>query len=435
MATASPDLWSQARRTIDEGKPAEAICYLSELVSTSPQDRDARLQLAMSLGDAGNPAGALKIIRMLGDRLVHDGYLMPAIAAVHRGLQSAPNDKGLIALLERMHVRGAHAKAGKLAVPPPLPPRAKASSAATASELIVLPKEERLKRAAEAGADFPPQGPAGETVPLPLFGELDTNAFISTVRTLKYKRAAAGAKIIEEGAPGDSLIILISGHVSVSKKGTEVGKLTQGAVLGEMALITRAPRSATVTATEPVEYFELGRGEVATLTKNEPTVMQELAAYCRSRLLLNLLRTSPLFSHFDEATRINLLGRFRTITIGSGDQAIKLGQAGEGLYVIATGRCQVQARDADGRAHVVATLGPGDVFGEISLIKKRPATADVIAIETVGAIFLPAQDFQKVLAEFPEVHKFLDSLSDKRISATQAQVGDTYVDPDDLVVL
>lgn len=435
MATASPDLWTQARRTIDEGKPAEAICYLAELVSTSPQDKDARLQLAMSLGDAGNPAGALKVIRMLGDRLVHDGYLLPAIAVAHRGMQSAPNDKGLTTLLERMHVRGAHAKAGKLAVPPPLPPRRKASAAATASELIVLPKEERLARVAEVGTDFPPQGPAGETVPLPLFGELDTQAFIATVRTLKFKRADAGTAIIEEGAPGDSLVILISGHVSVAKKGIEVGKLTSGAVIGEMALITRAPRSATVTATEPVEYFELGRAEVATLTKNEPKVMQELAAYCRSRLLLNLLRTSPLFSHFDEQTRVSLLGRFRTITIPSGERAITTGQNGEGLYVIATGRAQVQARDADQKSHLLATLGPGDVFGEISLIKKRPATADVIAIETLGAIFLPASDFQQVLSEFPEVHKFLDTLSDQRISATQAQVGDVYVDPDDLVVL
>ncbi|MBC7794825.1 MAG: cyclic nucleotide-binding domain-containing protein, partial [Clostridia bacterium] len=433
--TASPDLWSQARRTIDEGKPAEAICYLAELVSTSPQDKDARLQLALSLGDAGHPAGALKVIRLLGDRLVHEGYLLPAIAVVHRGLQSSANDKGLIATLERLHVRGAHAKAGKLAVPPALPPRKKSTAAATSSELITLAKEERLARVAEVGADFPPQGPPGAILPLPLFGELDTSAFIATLRLLKYKRVQSGVKIIEEGAPGDSLIVLISGQVTVSKKGTELGKLSSGAVLGEMALITRAPRSATVMATEEVEYFELGRSEVSTLTKNEPKVMQELAAYCRSRLLMNLLRTSPLFSHFDETTRMSLLGRFRTITIGSGDQVIQAGQTGEGLYVIATGRAQVQARDADGKSHLVATLGPGDVFGEISLIKKRPATADVIAIETLGAIFLPAADFQQVLAEFPEVHAFLDSLSDKRISATQAQVGDVYVDPDDLVVL
>jgi CRP-like cAMP-binding protein len=202
-----------------------------------------------------------------------------------------------------------------------------------------------------------------------------------------------------------------------------------------MALITRAKRSATVTATDVVEYFELGRTEVAQLTQHEPKVMQELAAYCRNRLLMNLLRASPLFSRFDEATRVSLLGHFQTQTIGSGDACIAAGQPGTGLYVIATGRAQVQARDADGKSVLLATLGPGDVFGEISLIKQRPATADVIAIETLGVIVLPPAHFQQVLAKFPDVRTYLESLSDQRLAATQDAVGEGYVDPDDIIVL
>jgi CRP-like cAMP-binding protein len=152
---------------------------------------------------------------------------------------------------------------------------------------------------------------------------------------------------------------------------------------------------------------------------------------------MNLLRTSPIFSHFDEPTRMSLLQRFRTVTIQPGDQVISAGQQGEGLFIIATGKAQVQARDAAGKAVLLATLGPGDVFGEISLVKQRPAMADVIATDILGAIMLPAADFQKVLAEFPEVHKYLDTLSDKRIAASRDIIDDSdqVVDPDDIVVL
>jgi CRP-like cAMP-binding protein len=432
---APTDLYQQARRAIDERKHGEAICYLAEIVSTSPMDRDARVQLAVSLGDAGNPAGALKTIRTLAERLIHEGFLLPAIAVIQQGLARMSNEKSLLGLLERMHVRGAHAKAGTLATPPPLPPKRTASKASSAAELLRLSMEERLPRVAEIACEWPPMGPPAQTVPLPLFGELDAQAFVATVQRLKYKRARAGEKVIEEGAPGDSLIVIISGNVDVLKGTTKVGQLGSGAVLGEMALITRAKRSATVTATEVVEYFELGRAEVAQLTQQEPKVMQELAAYCRNRLLMNLLRASPLFSRFDEQTRVNLLGHFKTQTIGSGDACIAAGSPGTGLYVIASGRAQVQARDSDGKSVLLATLGPGDVFGEISLIKQRPATADVIAIETLGVIVLPPDDFQQVLAKFPDVRKYLDALSDQRLAATQDAVGEGYVDPDDIIVL
>lgn len=435
MATDTAELWARARQLMEKRKPGEALCHLAELVSASPLDRDARLALAIALWDAGHQAGALKVMRALAERMVHDGYLLPAIAVIQHGLQRAGDEPSLVALLQRLHVRGARAKAGMLAVPPPLPPRKQAGGATSAEALLAMAPEERFARATEIGSQLPPAGPAATPMPLPLFGELATPAFIATVKRLHYRRVPAGTRIIEEGAPGDSLIILISGQVAVSKQGTTVGQLGSGAVLGEMALITRSPRSATVTAADQVEYFMLGRADVGELSKHEPKVLQELVAYCRSRLLLNLLRTSPLFSRFDEATRVRLLERFQTVTLPAGENAVTQGQPGTGLYVIATGRVQVQVASVDGGSVVVATLGPGDVFGEISLLKNQPATADVIATETVGAVVLPAADFQQVLAQYPDVRKYLETLSSERLKASQLAAGAEDVDPDDLVIL
>ncbi|MEE8408626.1 MAG: cyclic nucleotide-binding domain-containing protein [Myxococcota bacterium] len=429
-------VWTEANRCLEARNPAQAICHLAELVSASPEDRQVRLSLAIALGDAGNPPGALNIMCVLAERLVHDGFMLPAIVLIRHGMHHAGDDPRLLNALRRLHVRGVRAKAGKLAVPPPLKSKKQALAAVKASDLLVMPLDDRLARVAQIGSELPPAGPAVMPEPMPLFCELDTDVFIGTVKILKYRRVAAGTRILEEGAPGDSLLIIVSGKVSISKAGTELCELGQASVLGEMALITKAPRSATATAVGQVEYFELGRAEVGELAVAEPKVLEELVEYCRRRLLLNLLRTSPLFTQFDEETRVQLLGRFQTVTLSDGEAAIMQGGTSAGLYIIASGEVEVTVASDDGGVVKVATLEPGDVFGEISLLHNTPATANVIAHKTVGALVLPAAEFQQVLQQYPQAREYLENLSADRLQASSdAATGLMLVDPDDIVIL
>jgi len=438
MTDDTTNLWDVANNYLKEHRPIDALCYLAEIISRTPADRHARLALGVALGDAGNPAAALKVIRALAQRLVHEGYMLPAMVVIREGLERAGNDPLLIQILQGLHVRGVRAKAGDhLASPPALKGKTGGSiEAVIAEDLMALSPNERLDRAAAVGLEFPPAGPGATPSPMPLFCELETPAFVSTVKKLAYHRVPDGTEILKEGAPGDSLLVLVSGHVAIYKGGVVVGQLGAGSVLGEMALITRAARSATATATQDVEYFELGRTEVAELAKAEPKVLQELVDYCRRRLLLNLLRTSPLFSQFDDETRTSLLGQFRTLTIPAGQQIVGEGEAASGLYVVASGHVQVQAKGGSSGFVLLATLGPGDVFGEISLIKSSPTTASVIATDTVGAIVLPAAVFYQVVQQYPQVRQYLESLTADRLqSAKEAYAASGIMDADDLVVL
>ena len=102
-----------------------------------------------------------------------------------------------------------------------------------------------------------------------------------------------------EGEPGDSMMLIVSGTVSVSKSGTEIGAgtvslatLGKGAYFGEMSLLTGAPRSATVTATEPVESFVLDHEAVAPILANDPALVETL-----SRVLAE--RTAATQARFD----------------------------------------------------------------------------------------------------------------------------------------
>ncbi len=429
-------LRAEVDRALAAKRPADAVAYLGEIVHLSPADRHARLALAIAIGDAGFPAGALKIMRALADRLAHDGFLLAAMITVRQGLERAKDDPSLTSTLRRLHVRGVRAKAGNLPTPPPLKPRAPEAGATTAQALLALAGQERLERATQLGTTFPPAGEAAIPLPMPLFCELEEDSFVETVKRLRYQRVAPGAQLLIEGKPGDTLLIVASGHVTVSKGGAELAKLGPGSVIGEMALITGAPRSATVTAAEEVEIFELSRADVTALAKQKPAIAEELVEYCRKRLIGNLVRTSPLFTKFDESTRYLLVDRFQRRGYRAGDAIIKQGKTGEGLFVLATGEVEVSVAGDTGDAVVVASLRPGDVFGEISLLKHQPTNATVRAREGVGALFLPRDEFQAVLDGHPEVRAFLEGLSDDRIKASAAAAhADEILEADDLIVL
>ena len=431
----SEELRAKVDEALAAGKPADAICYLAEIVSQSPADRHSRMALAIALGDAGFPAGALQVMRALANRQAHDGYLLSAMVVVLLGLQHAKDDPSLISTLRRLHVRGVRAKAGNLPVPPPLKSKAEVSLA-TAESLLALEGQQRLQKATEVGTSFPAAGEAATPLPMPLFSELEEDSFVETVKRLSYKRVPSGTEILVEGKPGDTLLIIASGNVGISKGGTTLAKLGPGAVLGEMALITGALRSATATADGEVEVFELSRAEVGQLAKGKPKIAEELVEYCRKRLIANLLHTSPLFKVFDGDTRYSLIDRFQRRGFKPNETIIEQGQPGEGLYVIATGEVEVSVAKEDGESVVVANLGPGEVFGEISLLKHQPTTATVRARGGSGALFLPRDQFQKVLDEQPHLREYLDSLSDDRLKASEAaREADEIMDADDLIVL
>ena len=166
-----PDTLTNLRAEVDKalgaGKPEDAVCHLAEMVSIAPSDRHARLALAVALGDAGHRAGALKVMRVLADRLAHEGYLLPAMVVVRQGLERVGEDAGLLSTLRRLHVRGVRAKAGDLPIPPPLKSKRVPSEGATATALLAIEGTQRLERAAQIGSEFPTSDDAAIPLPLP----------------------------------------------------------------------------------------------------------------------------------------------------------------------------------------------------------------------------------------------------------------------------
>ena len=95
------------------------------------------------------------------------------------------------------------------------------------------------------------------------------------------------------------------------------------------------------------------------------------------------------------------------------------GEAGVGFYLITDGTVEVRA---DGR--VLSKLGPGEFFGEMSVLDGQPRSADVVALEPSRCLALTSWSFKSIVSEHPKIALKLlqESVRRSRMSAqTPAQ--------------
>lgn len=92
---------------------------------------------------------------------------------------------------------------------------------------------------------------------VPVFEELPLTAFERLAGALEPIEFAAGDTIMREGDQGDRFVVIESGEVEVSVDGRAMSRLGHGAGVGEIALLRRSPRTATVTAVTPVRAYAI----------------------------------------------------------------------------------------------------------------------------------------------------------------------------------
>lgn len=114
-----------------------------------------------------------------------------------------------------------------------------------------------------------------------LFARLDEAVLAQLAAVVRPRTFDRGQLLFVEGDPGDSLLVLVSGSVTVFRtapSGERAGLavLEPPEVLGEVSLLDGAPRSASVEATAPTLALALSRPEFLGLLRSQPTVLEPL---------------------------------------------------------------------------------------------------------------------------------------------------------------
>jgi len=257
-----------------------------------------------------------------------------------------------------------------------------------------------------------------------------------------------GETVFRQGDPGDAMYLIQTGAVEISsvRNGGEVvlALLEKGDFFGEMVLLDSLPRSTTARAIAPTRLLPLTRESLLDRLKSDPTVaLHLLRAFCR-----RIERTSRSASAGDmgpgapgvsecrdegsggapspeesgrrpvteedpgdeegclENISLFLEEKEREEVFSAGDTIFRQGEAGDTMYIIAEGRVRIYEESSGGR-YLLATLGPRDFFGEMSLLTDRTRSATAVADGRTRVIAVRKGAFLNDVSTTPELGLFL----------------------------
>ncbi|MGH3098704.1 MAG: Crp/Fnr family transcriptional regulator [Streptosporangiales bacterium] len=116
-----------------------------------------------------------------------------------------------------------------------------------------------------------------------------------------------------------------------------------------------------------------------------------------------MLRRAPLFAGLDERGTNELLGKLTSVRIRRGETLFQEGATGDKVYVVLSGKMKLTKTSADGRENLLAVIGPGEMFGELSLFDPIPRTSAAGAISDSDLAALGHQELRPWITEHPDV--------------------------------
>lgn len=137
--------------------------------------------------------------------------------------------------------------------------------------------------------------------------------------------------------------------------------------------------------------------------------------------LLAILRKVDLLASLPPETQEQLAAAVRTRPYEAGKVVIREGEEGDSFFIIARGKADVTVGGPTGVGRSVRTLGPGDYFGEMSLLTGAPRTATVRALEDMELLVVDKAAFREILVANPGVAERLSETISRRQLELQAE--------------
>jgi CRP/FNR family transcriptional regulator len=138
----------------------------------------------------------------------------------------------------------------------------------------------------------------------------------------------------------------------------------------------------------------------------------------------HVLAQAPLFAALDADAATALAGAARTLRYRRGDLVFAEGDSGDALYVVVEGKVKIFRTSPDGRENMLAVLGPGEMFGELSLFDPGPRTATVAAVTDSTLASLAHDALRPWLAGRPELGVQLLQALAQRLRRTNEAMAD-----------
>lgn len=398
MADAVRALKDKAAELTAKGKLPKALEAWQAVVAAAPQDVAAEQKVAELQAKLGKKPEAIAGYERVARRYAEQGHFFKASAVCRLVLGLDPKHQRTQELIATLY-----AKQRAPTKPLPVAPTPAPAPAPVEVEIVI-------------------EAPAPQGLPaIPLFSTLSIEELKAVLGTAMEVRAyAPGELIVAEGAPGDSMFALVEGSAGIFRGfGTpaqrRVAELAAGDIFGEVALLSGAPRVATVAADADAVALEFPRAAMARVIEQHPNIGAMLEQFCQERLLANALRASPILRALPEVDRAALASAFTPATFVHGQRVITEGEPADSVYILVRGACEVTHSSGE----QYPELREGDLFGEVSVLTGGLPTATVKAKGTALTLRLPAADFKARVLPHPAALAAVDALAKARLERTE----------------
>ena len=119
---------------------------------------------------------------------------------------------------------------------------------------------------------------------VPLFSKLDKKGLQDVAQIADELDLPAGKEMATEGDRGREFFVLLKGEADVTKGGQRINTMKQGDFFGEIALVTKMPRTASVTATTDVDVLVITERAFDSLLKKSPEIGRSVAEALAERV-------------------------------------------------------------------------------------------------------------------------------------------------------
>jgi len=247
----------------------------------------------------------------------------------------------------------------------------------------------------------------------PLFGDLDAASLYTLIKGIRVVNLEEGQVLFRQGDAASTLYVIVEGAVVPIAEGERrrrLAVLERGEFFGEIGLLTKQPRNATIEAIVDTKLLAIDRRVLWELIAKQPSVAKSLLRFLRARLIDRQIRTNLFFAAFAHAEREAVARQFRILEVKDGTRIVEQGKPADGLFVVLSGSLTRidRARDKE-----LGVFGLGDVFGGLSLLDGMPASYDVITRGKCWLVVLGEGRFRRILEANPRLARVIRRLTNE----------------------
>lgn len=382
-------LWEKYYKALKQQDWSKALEVLSAIKGKRKQDSQVYLKTGDLLQRMGNTMGAVEAYHKAAIYLVKEGFVQKAAAIFKIILRLDPKNSEASIKLQRV-IEVASSEKG-------------AFSRFASSTLAELPPD--------SGTVPSYSGPVGKKdyKEAPSYNEISVPGEVMEVE--KPEIPSYGEITLPGSEIGPSEIVekqreLGPGYGEVTLEEEDIAEDVTGLWTPEKTGLKKEEEQAF----ESYEDFDDLLSEAA---KELPNIFKGTR---RSTSL------SAILMSVVEGQAAEFAGRAEKRIYKSGGRIIKEGDTGDSLFFIKEGTAKVVAHIL-GKEFVLATLGNGDVFGEVTFLTGRPRTASVVADGDIEILEFKRALLEETISKHPEVLEGLNDLYDSRVSNTLKKIG------------